>query len=75
MARVLALHIAYKAGVFWRAIDLDFRPTESWGESKKDSRERLARQNRGGEETWEVWRALEKLELLSAQLLRIFRAL
>ena len=33
---------------------------------KKIRRERLTRQNRGGEETWEVWRALKKLELLAA---------
>ena len=54
MARVLALCIACKVGVFCCAIDLDSRPTESWGESKKIPRERLTRQNRGGEETWEV---------------------
>ena len=65
MARVLALCIACKEGVFCCAIDLDFRPTESWGESKKFPRQRLTRQNRGGEETWKVWRALKKLELLS----------
>ena len=30
----LANHLACKAGVFCCAIDLDFRLTESWGESK-----------------------------------------
>ena len=31
------IHVACKAGVFCCAIDLDFRLTESWGESKNDS--------------------------------------
>ena len=30
--------LAYKAGVFCSAIDLNFRLTESWGESKNDSK-------------------------------------
>ena len=33
----LANHLACKAGVFCCAIDLDFRLTKSWGESKNDS--------------------------------------
>ena len=31
------IHLACKAGVFCCAIDLDFRMTERWGESKNDS--------------------------------------
>ena len=32
------MQLACKAGVFCCAIDLDFRLTESWGESKNDSK-------------------------------------
>ena len=34
--------MACKAGVFRCAIDLDFRLTESWGESKNDSKGEVA---------------------------------
>ena len=36
------VNMACKAGVFRCAIDLDFRLTESWGESKNDSNGEVA---------------------------------